>query len=338
MTAKHKSRSRLRSYSVLESLGFTETPITTYSTPTGAPRPTAPSRPSHTRLVSTTNTPAHTVEELWNTTELETASLTDWAPVAIEPRIEKRFRWPYLVSWVFIFAVVAGGGFWLWQNQGKQEANAAVEVQTAGVSLADTLAPLTAAADSLNAGAGPVDPAVLSSAASTDDAGRALFSAAAGLPPSRSSTRAIASDSATLALEASGNLTRTGAYVAAVVPLLTAPTLTTDPELVDLATATTDFGGWRARYELMISTLPDGFMSTITDQLRTLDTDLEGIQTSYLDGLREDDQSAALSAVRELEGRLADIWISLEEQTEAMKTSILGQIQDALDTLVSLTG
>lgn len=318
----------------MESLGFSESPFVTHMTP-ATPLP-APRPRSH--LVSTASRQARTVEEMWNTTELRADSLVDWSPVAVERRLDKRVRWPLLTIWALIIGVTAFGGYWLWQERVSEASFVVQNVQDAAMDLGETLDALAAAAGTIDAEAGPVDPAILETSGETDETSRALFSAAAELPGTQSSTRAIASDAAAAALEASGALTETAAYIGAVAPVLTAPPLITDPGLIDLATAATDFGSWRAKFELMLTTIPDGVMAPVTAELGKLGNELEAIQTSYLDALRGDDAVAAQDAVSQLEARITSMWIVLGAEAEAQRVEILAQIEAARAAVISLTG
>jgi hypothetical protein len=114
--------------------------------------------------------------------------------------------------------------------------------------------------------------------------------------------------------------------------------LITEPELIEMGAAATDFGGWRARFDMVVSNLPEGILSPVTAELVGIGGELEAIQGAYLDGLREDDQAAALEAVNTLEGRLASAWSLLLGEVELAKTSIQGDINTAKETLLSLTG
>lgn len=333
MTVKTHKRPRRQRYSMMESLGFTETPSVAYSSPRPTSRKTAP-----TRLVSTNGGRSTTVDEMWNTTELQAGSMTDWKPVDIERRLNKKVRYPLIAIWVVIIGVIAAGGAWLWQNSDRASATAFTDVQEAAAGLAATLDPLAEAAATIDANAEVVPGAILSSAANADEASRTLFSTAAELSSSHATSRSLASDAATQTLNATKSLTNTAAYLAAITPVLTAPSLITEPDLIDLGSAATDFGGWRARFDMVVSNLPEGVLSSVTAHLNGIENELEAIQGAYLDGLREDDQAAAQEAVGTLEGRLTSAWSLLLDETELAKASIQDEINAARETLVSLTG
>ena len=333
MTVKTHKRTRRQRYSIMESLGFTETPSVSYS----SPRP-APPKPIPSQLVSTNGSRGSTVDEMWNTTELQAGSMTDWKPVDMERRLNKRVRFPLIAIWVVIIGVLAAGGAWLWQNSDLTSSAAFAAVQKAGAELAATLDPLVAAAASIDPTTEAIPDTVLPPATDTDEASRTLFSSAAELSGSYATSRSLATDAATQALTATKSLTNTAAYLSAITPVLTAPSLITEPELVEMGAAATDFGGWRARFDMVVSNLPEGILSPVTAELVGIGGELEAIQGAYLDGLREDDQAAALEAVNTLEGRLASAWSLLLGEVELAKTSIQDDINTAKETLLSLTG
>jgi hypothetical protein len=278
------------------------------------------------------------VEEIWNTTELEADSMVDWSPIDVEKRLNKRVRFPLVAIWVFIIGVIGVGGVWLWQNADRNSETAFVEVQDAGSALGVTLEPLAAAAALIDPANGPIPETVLPAIADTDRTSRALFSAAAELSGTQAGSRSVASDAATLALDATRTLSNLSAYIGAVAPILTAPTLITEPELIDLQTAVAEFGTWRNTFGLVLSNLPEGVMPELTAELNAIRDDLEEMQGAYVDGLREDDRVAALAAVRAVEGRLATAWGILLVEVEAAKESINGQIDSAREAVRSLTG
>lgn len=335
MTVKTHRKPKAVRYSMMESLGFTETPIVTYS----PPRLPTPGSPRTARHVATSPSPRHgTVEEIWNTTELEADSMVDWSPIDVEKRLNKKVRFPLVAIWIFIIGVIGVGGVWLWQNADRTSETAFVEVQDAGSALGETLVPLAAAAALIDPANGPIPETVLPAIAKTDRTSRALFSAAADLSGTQVGSRSVATDAATLALDATRTLSNLSAYISAVTPILTAPTLITEPELIDLQTAVAEFGSWRSTFGMVLSNLPEDVMPALTAELNSIQDDLEAMQGAYVDGLREDDRVAALEAVRAVESRLSTAWGILLVEVEAAKTSINGQIDSAREAVRSLTG
>lgn len=336
MTVKTHRKPKAVRYTMMESLGFTETPIVKYS----APRLAAPGTPRAARHLAPSPSTRHgTVEEIWNTTELDAAdSMADWSPIDVEKRLNKKVRLPLVAIWVFIIGVIGAGGVWLWQNSDRASETAIAEVQQAGSALGETLDPLATATASIDPANGPMPETVLPAIADTDTTSRALFSAAAELSGTQAGSRSVATDAATLALDTTRTLSNLSAYIGAVTPILTAPTLITEPELIDLQTAVAEFGSWRSTFGMVLSNLPEGVMPELTAELNAIRNDLEGMQGAYVDGLREDDRVAALDAVRAVEGRLATAWEILLIEVEAAKASINGQIDGAREAVRSLTG
>ncbi|MEX1249557.1 MAG: hypothetical protein WEA57_02610, partial [Acidimicrobiia bacterium] len=276
--------------------------------------------------------------EIWNTTELEADSMADWKPLDVERKLNKKVRLPLIAIWIVIVGVIGTGGVWLWQNSERNAGTAIAEVQVAGQNLSSTLDPLVAAVASIDPANGPIPDTIFPAATNTDTASRALFSAAAELTGTQATSRSVATDAATQALDATKSLTNMAAYVGAVTPILTAPTLITEPELIDLQTAVSEFGTWRAQFGMVLSNLPEGVLPEVTVELNAIRGDLEAIQGAYVDGLRVDDRIAALDAVRTLEGRLASAWSLLLTGTESAKTAIVEQVESAREALRSLTG
>ncbi|MEX1093830.1 MAG: hypothetical protein WEF28_11830 [Acidimicrobiia bacterium] len=335
MTVKTHRKPKAIRYSMMESLGFTETPIVTSSTP----RPATPGTSRTARHLATSPSTRHgTVEEIWNTTELDAGSMADWAPIDVEKRLNKKVRLHLVAIWVLIIGVIGAGGVWLWQNSDRTSETAIAEVQQAGADLAMTLDPLATATASIDPANGPVPETILPAIAATDATSRALFSAAADLSGTQAGSRSVATDAATLALDANRTLSNLSAYIGAVTPILTAPTLITEPELIDLQTAVAEFGSWRSTFGMVLSNLPEGVLPELTAELNAIRNDLQAMQGAYVDGLREDDRVVALDAVRAVEGRLATAWGILLVEVEAAKASITGQIDSARDALLSLTG
>ncbi|CAN5826598.1 hypothetical protein BH23ACT4_BH23ACT4_06950 [soil metagenome] len=335
MTVKTHRKAKAVRYSMMESLGFTETPTVTYTTPRVA-IPDAPRTPRH--LAPTPSTRHGTVEEIWNTTELDTASMADWAPIEVEKRLNKRVRLLLVAIWILIVGVIGAGGVWLWQNSDRSSETAIAGVQQAGSALGETLDPLATATALIDPANGPMPDSILPAVADADATSRELFSAAADLSGTQAGSRSVATDAATLTLEATRNLSNLSAYIGAVTPILTAPNLITEPELIDLQTAVAEFGTWRSTFGMVLSNLPERVMPELTAELDAIRNDLEAMQGAYVDGLREDDRVAALDAVRAVEGRLATAWGILLVEVETAKVAITGQIDDAREAVLSLTG
>lgn len=333
MTAKtHRRPKRMRN-SVMESLGFTETPSVYYVSHPSTP----PRRP--TRLVSTSTRPAITVEEMWDTTELETDSMIDWLPIDIDKRrLNKRIRWPMMLMWVLILAVLGFGGYSIYRAPSNAAAVALSRVAEDAAALDSTLDQFEAATDAVTPEAPEISTDLGASTTAVDGASRALFFSSADVPASELTRRSAATDAATQALDASKTLSTTAAYLGAVGPIMTGPALMTESELTDLATAATEFGEWRSRFDSVRKALPETVLSKVSAELAIISGQLDRIQSEYLDGLREQDEMAALTAIRELEGMLATTWTLLLDETESVKATIKSRIDNARSALDLLTG
>lgn len=328
MSRSHIKRKPLRN-STMEVLGFLETPSVSY---------VDTHRPAPSRLVSTSTQTGLTVAEMWDTTELHADSMADWKPVDVDDRrLDKKVRWPLLTLWLLILLALGAGGFWIWQSPTNGANVALNEVEADATALQQVLGPLETANASLVPGQS-FDVTLISNALnSVDDASRELFSSAGALPASESIHRTAASDAATQALDASKTLNGLAAYLGAVTPIMVAPTLITDPDLIDLETAVREYGDWRSHFDTVRRALPEGTMTRVTQELGLVNNRLDSIQRAYIDGLREDDRQAALAAIRELEGLLSTAWGVLLQEAESVQQSVAVRIDSAWESL-SLLG
>jgi hypothetical protein len=316
----------------MEYLGFAEASTVSYATPSPKPVP-APSR-----LVSTSLRSATTVEEMWDTTELQAESMMDWAPISVDTkRLNKRVRFKVLLGWIVALAAVGAAGYWLYQVPGATADLAVVEVEADVAALDAALSPMLAVTAALTPEFDQITLDLGSATSAVDQTSRDLFAAAADLPDSELALRSNVTQAATDALDASKTLNTAAAYLGAVIPILTGPTLETDPELVELADAAAQFAAWQAHFDTVRNVLPGTVLLPVTEELAEVSTDLAAIQTAYLDGLREGNRPAALQAVRDLEGRLNDAWSLLVSQTESVKSSITASAQSAQESLNLVT-
>lgn len=333
-TGSHIKKKPMRT-SAMESLGFIETSGVSWVSAVAVTRPpTAPSR-----LVSTATKAHLTVEEMWDTTELHADSMVDWKPDEVDNRrLNKRVRWPMTVFLLLLFGAVGYAAYWVWQAPANGAEAALAVVNEDAASLESTLEPLQTASDSLVPGQSIDATAITAAASAVDSAGRQLFTSSGDLPASELSNRSAATDAATQALDAAKALTGATAYIAAVTPVMSAPTLTVDPQLIDLATAATEFGAWRSRFDMVRAALPEGAMSRVTQELALLSGSLDPIQTAYLDALRLDDAVAAQTAVQSLQTMLTTAWDVLVTETELVSDSISSRIASTRGSLDLLTG
>lgn len=307
-------RARVR-FSFMESLGFIESPTTvsrTWAPPYPVPSqgtPLAPvKRGAHERTVADLD-PIDTTSEL----------------------LSRNVRWGVVATSTVVLlglGVLAG---WLWQRPSSLAEAAVSELTTSAADLAPKLESLQEATATL--GASQIDTSAINLATlSVDAAARELFNASAALPASQSGPRTQAADIASRALDASRILSDATAYRAAAVQILAAPAFETNPELIALDEAVRQIGSWRLNFDQIRSALPEGTMSSISNQLHVISGNLESIQNRYIDGLREDDQRAAESALLELAVQL--------EVAETLLTRSLGETQESVAGLIeeSLTG
>lgn len=324
MTRSHIKRKPMRN-SAMEVLGFIETPSVSH-VDTHLPAPS--------RLVSTTSTTGLSVADMWETTELHADSMADWKPVEVDKRrLNKRVRWPLVTLWVLILAVAGVGGYFVWQAPTNAAEAALGALSDDAMGLQEVLGPLETANASLIPGQS-IDATSISKAVNdVDNASRALFSSAGALPAAESASRTAASDAATQALDASKTLNGLAAYLGAVTPVMVAPTLITDPELIDLETAVREYGAWRSQFDTVRGALPEGTMTRATQELGLVSNRLESVQGAYIDGLREDDRQAALAAVRELEGLLSTAWGVLLQEAETAQKAVAARIDSAWESL-----
>jgi hypothetical protein len=258
----------------------------------------------------------------------------DWEPGEISTQhLGKRVHWMMLVIWFLILAVVSVGGFWIYQNSLNEAAGAMKSVEKDANVLDSAFAPFLAAAEELMPGADEIPIALNEATASVDAAARELFASSASLSQSESEQKSAATDAATRALDASKTLNTLSAYLGALTPVMTSPALITDPEMVDLVTATTDFAEWRTRLDTVRSALPDSILSEVSANLDRIDGHLERIQGAYLNALRLDDPAAALKAVGELEDLVATTLELAATETDLVKAEIVDQIGAAEESL-----
>ncbi len=329
MSRSHIKKKPMRN-SAMEALGFIERPSVSYVEGPSVAR---------SELVSTTAQTGLTVAEMWDTTELHADSMVDWQPVDVDERhLNKKIRWPMLLLSLLLVAGLTAGGYYMYQAPASGAQAALAVVVSDGGALGAALNPLETVTEKLTPGQNVDSAAIGSAAADVDDASRELFSSAGELPASESSSRSAATEAATQALDASNNLTGLATYVGAITPVMVAPTLITDPELVDLQTAVSDFGQWRNEFDTVRLSLPEGTMTLVTQELALVSNRLEQIQNAYVDGLRDDDQQAALAAVRDLEGHLSTAWSVLLREADAVKVEVTTRIEAAWNALNLLPG
>jgi hypothetical protein len=320
---KHRHKAPRRRNSMMESLGFSESKSTSYATrgrhspPIGAGDQPAREAPLH---------PDPMVD-----------SVADWAPIEFDRSgLNQRMRWSLVVMWLVVLGIVGGAAYWLYEGPNASAENAVAAVTVDASTLVSSLEALETVAATLDPASLEPSSESVAATADVDDASRELFSSSGELSAGDSSLRLAATDASTHALDASRTLSTSMSYIAAVSPILTAPTLETDPEAIDLATAATDFGSWISRFDQVRNALPDSVLSQVTAELDRISNSLETTQRAYLDALREDDREAALEVVRGLEGSMLGAWTLLVDEVDELRQSILGRIESARQALDSL--
>lgn len=319
--------------SFMESLGFAETPTVSYVAPP------ANTKPAPSRLVSTAVQRPITVEQMWDTTELHADSMVDWAPVAVDNRtLNKRLRLRVVLVWLLVLGAVGAGGYWLSQAPGASADRAVVQVTSDAESLQTALVPMLNATEALSPELEEIALDLAAATAAVDETSRELFAAAASLPDSELELRSNATDSATAAINASKQLTTVAAYLGAVIPIMSGPSLETDPSLVELADAAAQYAAWQSHFDSVRGVLPDSVLSAVTGELENISSELGSLQSGYLDAVREGDREGALEAIRDLEGRLSAAWSILITEIETVKLSIAETIHSAQESLRLMAG
>lgn len=338
MTTKTNKHIRPRStpnsrHAFIESLGFAESTSVSYTSPVQQ-RSVAPSR-----LVSTAVTPATSVEEMWDTTELQADSMIDWAPVSVDSKgLNKRLRFKLVLAWLVVLTTLAAAAYWVLQAPGASGDRAAAQTRADALALDAALPAMLAATATLTPELDDAGLDLSSATASVDEASRELFASAGALADSDTAIRSNATSAATTALAAAGTLNTSAAYLGAVVPILTAPVLETDSNLVELADAASVFAAWQSKFDNVVAILPDAVFDPVSALLGQVGSNLGSIQSQYLDGLRLGDRAATLAAVRELERQLSQAWSVLLVETETLKATIAGDIASIEESLALVAG
>lgn len=315
---RHKKRPTRRKarFSSMEALGFIETPMMTSTWSTSPPpRPITPPPPS-----------------------VEDDPFAGWQPTKGSSELtERRFRW----GMASVLALIIGGltvaGLWLWQRPEAMAAASSSEVTTSAETLESELVGLRDTNSNLLA------PELDSSAVSAqslavDGAARAVFDAAGALSDAAAPRRSLAVDVATTALDASRLIRDAVAYRSAVIQILVAPDLETDPDLIGLDDAVRDFGAWQQQFNQVRSALPTGTMSEVSSELELVAGNLASIQGRYVDALRDDDRLAAEGVLKDLAEQLSQVEESLINSLEEVQARVDDLIGDSLAGIRLLVG
>lgn len=319
----HPSR-RLRLNS-MEVLGFFDTPATASTTWTTTP----PVAPSPTPTPRTDSVVAERSDPF-----------LDWQPNEVLSKlVQGPSVWRRAVAVVLIGIALGVFAFWLYQRPvtiANQARAAAEAVADEAVVLRTDLAALSELNSQLATGIS--DPSALNDQLLTlDGHARDLFEASAALNNSETTTRSQAADAASAALDASRLVSEAYAYRAAVIPILAAPEFETDPALISLEEAARQFSEWQTHFDSVRSALPPGTLSAVGNELEIIAGDLQPVQSSYLDALRNEDRSATMTAMARLSGQLEDAESTLMDSLAEVQATVedrIGEASDAIDSLV----
>ena len=263
----------------------------------------------------------------------ENARIADRAPAEVgQDLLKSDFRWSVLLVLVLIGAGIAALGAWVTQRPMADRAATVAEVQGSAADLRPVVAEMNTLNQSLVSP--EVEIATVNDAlSSADGLARQLFTASASLPRSEAVNRSRATDASGNALDATKLLREAYAYRSAVLPVLAAPVLETDPELIEIDEAVRQFGAWQARFDAVRTALPEGFMDKVSVELDSISAQLDSTMGDYVDGLRSDDPAAAADAASTLSRRLAGAETTLFTALGDVQTRVQRHIDGALLSL-----
>lgn len=303
-------------FSSLETLGFTDATSTWSDTP----RVVVPQHPQTTGEVP-----------IRGRHEAGPDPLSSWHPEEIGGRLTGgNVRWGLVSILVLVLAGAGALGYWLYQHPTSLEQA--------------SLATLTEHARSLRASIDNVETfnsALLDDTESPATAdlfaveaeARALFNSSGSLDGSATTLRSAALRAASSTLDGIRLASDAHSYRAAVLPILAAPRLETDPELIALDEAARQFGAWQLSFDQARSALPDQVLPDVTQQLDILSGDLTSILGRYVDALREDDEAAANGALLELNSRLAQIQGFMNEAIRDIQERVSSRLAEVRESL-----
>lgn len=234
-----------------------------------------------------------------------------------------------------LLAGAAGFAYWLYQRPVALQEASATEVHSKAGSLEEALPVL----EDFNQGLMTHDLATgTASLFAVESEARALFEASSGLASTQTDLRRASSEAASSALDGVRLATETHSYRVAVLPILDAPELETDPSLVGLDEAARAFGDWQLAFDNVRTALPDTVMSDVTRRLDGLSAELSSVLTSYVDALREDDTDTARTVLSDLGQRLAEINESMDDSVEDLVTRVDTRVAETRQALQLLLG
>ena len=228
-------------------------------------------------------------------------------------------RWGLVTIVAILLSGLVGFGYWIYQQPLTQE-QTSLDALTADASELEDVIPVLA----------EVNAELLTSESSTVSAdlspvetvARSLFERSGEISGSQE-VRTAASQASSSALDGVRLTIEARSYRAAVLPILEAPQLETDPALIELDEAARQFGSWQLSFDDVRTALPDNVLSSVTEQLDIISGDLATVLSRYVDALREDDKAGA-------DAVLADLAAHLDETRGALETA-LGEVQTRVD-------
>jgi hypothetical protein len=303
-------------FSSLETLGFADATSTWSDTP----RVVVPQHPQTTGEVP-----------IRGRHEAGPDPLSSWHPEEIGGRLTGgNVRWGLVSILVLVLAGAGALGYWLYQHPTSLE-------QASLATVTEHARSLRASIDNV----GTFNSALLDDTESPATAdlfaveaeARALFNSSGSLDGSATTLRSAALRAASSTLDGIRLASDAHSYRAAVLPILAAPRLETDPELIALDEAARQFGAWQLSFDQARSALPDQVLPDVTQQLDILSGDLTSILGRYVDALREDDEAAANGALLELNSRLAQIQGFMNETIRDIQERVSSRLAEVRESL-----
>ncbi len=268
--------------------------------------------------------------------EAEPDPLSDWHPEEIGRRlIGGNVRWSLVAVLVLVVAGAVALAYWLYQHPSAIEQASLATVTEHALALDASLSVL----EEFNA-------ALLEDTESTGTAdlfalqgeARTLFNSSGALDGSATDLRAAALRAASSTLDGIRLADTAHSYRAAVLPILVAPRLETDPALIALDEAARQFGTWQLSFDQVRTALPDEVLPNVTQQLDILAGDLTSIMGRYVDALREDDANAANGALLEMSSRLAQIHSVLNNAIADIQERVSERVDESRESLDRILG
>lgn len=258
--------------------------------------------------------------------EPEPETVADWVPEEFGTRLTGRnVRWSIVMLSLLLLCGASGLAYWLYQRPVAVAEASLASLSIEADRLQDALPTLEAFGASLTTNNG----ANSSDLFGVDEAARALFDASGALSGEGADLRSYAAAASTATLDGVRLAGDANSYRLAVTPILVAPSLETDPNLIELDEAARDFGEWQLRFDEVRTALPDQAMTATTEQLDILSGDLINILASYLDALREDDQARATDVLDGLAGRLNAVQDHMAVSLEEIQIRVTQRIAEA---------